>query len=252
MIAMSPPLTLTGKYSTCSESRGLRTPVDAQLGKNWPIFPNLLFFVDHTFKKPYRFAAMQFQASQFDSILLKLLRPLARIFLHFGVSYREFCELSKAAFVGVASEDYGVHGRPTNASRIAAMTGLTRKEISRIRGKLESGEGAQTERRSPINEVLSAWCSADEFVDARGRPRRLPLKGERASFESLIAQYAGDIPEGAMRKELLRIDAIELADNKVRILPDGLAKLAADKQKATELLLEPYKQLQAAARKVSR
>jgi hypothetical protein len=195
---------------------------------------------------------MQFQASQFNSILLKLLRPLARLFLRYGVSYREFCELSKAAFVGVASEDFGVHGRPTNASRIAAMTGLTRKEISRIRRKIESGESAQTDRQSPINEVLSAWCSADEFVDARGRPRTLPLKGKRASFESLVGQYAGDIPEGAMRKELQRIDAIELADNKVRMLPDGLEKLAADKQKAAELLLEPYKQLQAAARRVSR
>ena len=195
---------------------------------------------------------MQVPLGQFNSILLKLLRPLARLFLRYGVSYREFCELSKAAFVGVASEDYGVHGRPTNASRIAAMTGLTRKEISRIRGKIESGESAQTDRQSPINEVLSAWCSVDEFVDARGRPRRLPLKGESGSFESLVGQFAGDIPEGAMRKELQRIEAIELADNKVRILPDGLAKLEADKEKAAELLLEPYKQLQAAARKVSR
>lgn len=210
-----------------------------------------MFFVDHTFNKPYRFAAMQLPPSQFNSILFKLLRPLARLFLRYGVSYREFCELSKAAFVAVASEDYGVHGRPTNASRIAAMTGLTRKEISRIRGKIESGESAQTDRQSPVNEVLSAWCSADEFLDARGRPRPLPLKGERASFESLIGQYAGDIPEGAMRKELQRIDVVELVDNKVRILPDGLEKLAADKQKAAELLLEPYKQLQAAARKVS-
>lgn len=252
MIAMSQPLTSTGEYSTGSERHGLRAPVDPALVENWPIFPNLAFLVDHTFKKSYCFAAMQLPNSDIHSILFKLLRPVARLFLHFGISYREFCELSKAAFVGVASEDYGVHGRPTNASRIAAMTGLTRKEISRIRSKIESGEGAQTDRQSPINEVLSAWCSADEFVDARGRPRPLPLKGERASFESLIAQYAGDIPEGAMRKELLRIDAIELADNEVRILPERLAMLEADKQKAAELLLEPYKQLQAAARKVSR
>ena len=55
-----------------------------------------------------------------------------------------------------------------------------------------------------------------------------------------------------MRKELQRIDAIELADNTVCIRKDGLAKLEADKRKAAELLAEPYQQLQAAARKVSR
>lgn len=194
---------------------------------------------------------MQIQPSRLNSILFKLLQPLARLFLRFGVSYREYCELSKAAFVAVAGEDFGVHGRPTNASRIAAMTGLTRKEIGRIRRKIQSGDSAVTDRQSPINEVLSAWCSADEFVDARGRPRRLPLKGERASFESLVGQFAGDIPEGAMRKELQRIDAVELVGNTIRIQPDGLAKLEADRQLAADLLIEPYEQLQAAASKVS-
>ena len=197
-------------------------------------------------------AAMPFRYDHLNSILLKLLQPLARLFLHFGVSYREFCELSKTAFVAVASEDFGVHGRPTNASRIAAMTGLTRKDISQIRRKIESGDSAQTNRQSPINEVLSAWLSADEFIDKRGQPKRLPLKGEGASFESLVRQFAGDIPEGALRKELQRIDAIELADNTVRINKEGLAKLQADKREAGELLIEPYKLLQAVARKVNR
>ena len=195
---------------------------------------------------------MRFQNNNFNSLLFKLLQPLARLFLHFGISYREYCELSKTAFVAVAAEDFGVHGRPTNASRIAAMTGLTRKDVGRIRRKIESGESAQVDRQSPINEVLSAWFSAAEFLDARGQPRRLPLKGERASFESLVRQFAGDIPEGAMRKELLRIDVIELADNTVRIREEGLAKLEADKQAAAELLIEPYEQLQAAARRVNR
>ena len=195
---------------------------------------------------------MKYRPSHLNSILFKLLQPLARLFLHFGISYREYCELSKAAFVAVAGEDFGVHGRQTNASRIAAMTGLTRKEIGRLRRKIESGESTQTDRRSPIHEVLSAWCSVDEFLDKRGQPKRLPLKGERASFESLVRVFAGDIPEGAMRKELQRIDVIELAGDTVRIRPDGLAALDAHEQLAAEILIEPYEQLEAAAHKISR
>ena len=96
---------------------------------------------------------MRFQNNNFNSLLFKLLQPLARLFLHFGISYREYCELSKTAFVAVAAEDFGVHGRPTNASRIAAMTGLTRKDIGRIRRKIESGESAHVDRQSPINDL---------------------------------------------------------------------------------------------------
>ncbi len=218
----------------------------------WPIFPNSVISMAQALETPYISASMKYQPNHLNSILFKLLQPLARLFLHFGMRYREYCELSKAAFVAVAGEDFGVHGRPTNASRIAAMTGLTRKEIARIRRKIDSGESAQTDRRSPIHEVLSAWCSVDEFLDKRGQPKRLPFKGERTSFESLVRQFAGDIPEGAMRKELQRIDVIELAGDTVRVRADGLAALDAREQLAAEILIEPYEQLQAVARRVSR
>lgn len=153
----------------------------------------------------------------FNKAILALLRPLARLFLRFGRGYREFAELSKAAFVSVASEDYGVHGRPTNVSRIAAMTGLTRKEISRIRARIEDGTAALTDRGTPLQEVTWAWESNSEFTDKKGRPAVLPLSGGRGSFQSLIKQFAGDIPEGAMRKELQRIGAAELVDESIRV-----------------------------------
>jgi len=182
----------------------------------------------------------------------KILRPMARIFLRFGVSYREYCELSKTAFVAVAAEDFGVHGRPTNASRIAAMTGLTRKEVGRIRNKIERGEELTTDRSSPINEVLAAWHSVDDFRDERGRPKPLPVSGKRGSFDALIRQFAGDIPEGAMRKELQRINAIEMSGDLIRLHPQWRALLVADWQLAADWLAELQGQLELAARSVSR
>ena len=46
--------------------------------------------------------------------LLVALRPLARALLRVGIGYREFAEMSKTAFVDVATTDYGLRGRPTN------------------------------------------------------------------------------------------------------------------------------------------
>lgn len=185
-------------------------------------------------------------------IFYKILQPIARIFLRFGISYREFCELSKAAFIAVAAEDYGVHGRPTNASRIAAMTGLTRKEVGRIRSRIERGEEPQTDRSSPINAVLTAWYSVDEFHDEQGQPKPLPMSGKRGSFEALIRQFAGDIPEGAMRKELRRISAIEINGDKIRLDPEWRVRIEADRQKAADWLDELYRQLKSAALSVTR
>jgi hypothetical protein len=185
-------------------------------------------------------------------IFYKILRPIARIFLRFGIGYREYCELSKTAFIAVAAEDFGVHGRPTNASRIAAMTGLTRKEVGRIRKKIERGEELSVDHRSSTNEVLAAWQSVDEFCDQQGQPKPLPVSGERGSLEALIRQFAGDIPQGAMRKELQRINAIEMTGDRVRLHPEWRATVEADWQLAAERLEELHEQLSSAARSVSR
>jgi hypothetical protein len=65
-----------------------------------------------------------------------LLLPLVRFLLKQGVTFAEFAELAKEAFVLVAREDYGVQGRPTNNSRVAMLTGISRREVSHIRDRL--------------------------------------------------------------------------------------------------------------------
>ena len=157
--------------------------------------------------------------NKLNNAFLALLKPLARLFLRHGRGYREYSELSKAAFVAVASADYGVHGRPTNVSRIAAMTGMTRKEISRVRSKIERGDAAVTERCTPIQEVIDAWQTQAEFLDPSGLPAVLPLTGKRGSFQSLLRQFAGDIPAGAMRKELVRVGAARMVDDTLKLIP---------------------------------
>ncbi|MGI9238425.1 MAG: DUF6502 family protein [Woeseiaceae bacterium] len=182
-----------------------------------------------------------------NKTFLILLQPIARLFLRFGRGYREYSDLSKAAFVAVASQDYGVHGRPTNVSRIAAMTGLTRKEISRIRARLESGDGAQTERGTPLQELINGWQSNEEFLDDAGKPAALSLDAGRGSFQALVKRFAGDIPEGAMRKELQRIDRARLEDGLLIFCPPNGADLAAEEAMARTLRAGPYPLLAALA-----
>ncbi len=138
-----------------------------------------------------------------------VLRPIVKILLRYGIGYNEFAETVKSAFVDVGSTEFGIRGRPTNISRVAVMTGLTRKEVRRLRTKTDSGSKAITVRTTPITEIVTRWYSESEFIDRDGRPSVLPFTGDSASFSSLVKKFGGDVPPGAMRTELKRMRLVD-------------------------------------------
>jgi hypothetical protein len=147
------------------------------------------------------------------SALLKALRPIARFLMKSGIGYREFAEISKSAFVDVATTDYGLRGRPTNISRVAVMTGLTRKEVKRLREKIAAGNQVDMARVIPPAEILSRWHSDRDYLDSAGRPLKLNFDRTAPSFAGLVKKYGGDIPPGAMRTELKRVGAVAEDDS---------------------------------------
>ena len=162
---------------------------------------------------------------------LVALRPIAKILLQFGIGFREFAEIAKTAFVDVATREYGLRGRPTNISRVAVMTGLTRKEVRRLREKINEGHQAVVVKQTPLEEIMHRWHAEPEYLDQSGRPRPLPFAGEEKSFTSLVKRFGGDIPPGAMRTELKRVGAVrELQDGNLEVLSRTIyAKGAEDK-----------------------
>jgi hypothetical protein len=146
------------------------------------------------------------EQSRLRAALLGVLRPLAAMLLRFGIGYRDFAEVAKAAFVDAATAEFGVRGRPTNISRVAAMTGLTRKEVRRLRATA-AAEPAPEPGTVPA-DVLHRWYTDPRYAGAAGVPRDLPFEGEVPSFAALVRECAGDLPAGAVRAELRRIGAL--------------------------------------------
>jgi Family of unknown function (DUF6502) len=143
-----------------------------------------------------------------------LLRPIASLLLKCGMTWREFAAVSKSVFVAVASEDYGLNGRPTNVSRVSILTGVSRKEIARVRALLEQEAEPLPNKTTDATRLLSGWHQDPEFLTPDGEPRVLPAEGAGASFAALWRRYGGDVPVTSMRKELERAGAITT-------LPDG-------------------------------
>ena len=143
-----------------------------------------------------------------------LLLPVIRFLLKHGVTWDEFGEIAKDAYVAVAREDHGIQGRPTNNSRVAMLTGLSRREVARIRDRLLDGfEDAGALQGNRISRILSGWHADSEFADVHGQPKDLPATGPTGSLSALLKRYAGDLPHGAIRKEMQHRGLIEELDN---------------------------------------
>lgn len=133
--------------------------------------------------------------------------------LRSGVSWAEFSELSKEVFVEIARSDFGIQGRPTNMARVAMMTGLSRREVSRVRDVLLGAATKQISPASHIAQILTGWHVDPEFCDDNGAPLPLKPTGDGPSLARLFKRYAGDMPHSALRKELIQLGLMEKTSN---------------------------------------
>ena len=140
---------------------------------------------------------------------MSILRPLIRILLKHGISHSEFQEIARRAYVDVAFHDYAVPGRKRTISRAAVITGLSRKEVLRIRQETEIQLDHAIGPVNRASQVLSGWFSDIEFLDTNKSPATLPLKGNIGSFEALVKRYSGDITARAILDELMLSGTVE-------------------------------------------
>ena len=152
-----------------------------------------------------------------SAAILRILRPLMRVLLRNGVSYRSFAELAKWVCVDVAMKEFALEGRKQSISRVAVLTGLTRKEIARLQALPPPDDSAEEERYNRAARVVAAWVREPVFTDPDGEPRVLPVEGE-GGFGELVRRFSGDIPVRAILDELERVGALErLQDGRVRL-----------------------------------
>src|SRR5262245_54050670 len=98
----------------------------------------------------------------------RLLRPLARILLRHNVSFVTFSDLAKRVFIEVAEEEFPPEGRKQSVSRIAMLTGLSRKEVLRVKRIPPPRDGEAMAQQERSTRVISGWTGDPHFTDAEG------------------------------------------------------------------------------------
>ena len=144
-----------------------------------------------------------------------MLQPLAHMLLRYEVSHSEFAEMAKRAYVDAAYKHFSIPNRKQTYSRVAVLTGLSRKEVVRLS---QLSEDDATKNKGPLNRanrVISGWMRDPDFLDDKNEPKLLQLRGGEASFEELVARYSGDITSRAILDELVRVGAVTRLDKDV-------------------------------------
>lgn len=155
------------------------------------------------------------------SALINLLRPLIKILLRNGIPCGTFCEIARWVYVDVASHEFGIQKRKQTASRVAVITGLSRKEVKRLREISASEDLSATDRYNRAVRVISGWRKDPHFINSKGSPRNLSLEDSEKGFSALVKQYSGDVPYRAVLDEMLNAGVVELHKNKVRLFDKG-------------------------------
>jgi len=145
----------------------------------------------------------------------QLLAPLAELCVGRGVAIQAVEELLRQAMVAAARGACGDANPSRLTSRISTMTGLTRREVTRIE---QAGAPARSASRSIATEVFTCWAFEPAYRDSAGAPMILPRTGPDPSFEALAARITRDVHPRSLLTEMERLGMVALEGDSVRLL----------------------------------
>ncbi len=166
------------------------------------------------------------QGRETDTLVLaavrRLMRPVVRALIHFGVTYPALCQVLKSLFVEVAAADFPLAGKEQTDSRITLLTGVHRKDVKRLRQ--DPAEAAALPHAASLGaQVLGVWLGDPAYSDAGGQPRVLPRTSDtegEPSFDRLVSSVSKDVRPRAVLDDWV-------ASGIVRVLPDDHLALDA-------------------------
>lgn len=152
--------------------------------------------------------------------LNSVLAPLAQLCVAKGVRIQTVEEMLRVAFVGAAVEAHPASPSDRIASRISAITGLTRREVTRL---AKERKPPLRRPRSPATELFTRWMSSPALQGPDRLPMRLPRQGSEPSFESLAQSITRDVHPRTLLEELCRLQLgrHELATDTVHLIQDA-------------------------------
>jgi Family of unknown function (DUF6502) len=139
------------------------------------------------------------------------------VLLPHGVTPKKFSKLARSAFIRAAAERAQLRNGRINRSKVAALTGLSRREIARILDPTAKPKDPGSSTGTPAERVVSGWQTHPQFTTSQGQPRILEITGGASSFQSLVRKFGGDISPRAVLEELKRSNTVRHIGKRVKL-----------------------------------
>ncbi len=141
----------------------------------------------------------------------RVLHPLVRMLVRFGVSAGEFKAIVDSVYAHAGSEYLAEQGERVTFSKLAVITGINRAFLPTIlanpQDEFRPRSNTQLNRAA---RVLNGWYDDKLFQSSSGDPAVLSIEGERNSFRQLVELYSGGVYHHTMLSELARVGAIHI------------------------------------------
>ncbi len=169
------------------------------------------------------------------SALRRLLRPVIRLAIHYGLTYPALAEMLKSVYVETADREFQIDGKPQTDSRVSMLTGVHRKDVKRLRS-----EAAVESRELPKSvslgaQIAAVWSSRPEYLNREGEPRPLPRLStdeSQPSFDSLVRSVSRDIRSRVVLDEWLRLGVVSLDEDNVKLNASAFVPASGFEEKA--------------------
>jgi hypothetical protein len=140
----------------------------------------------------------------------RLLGPLIRILIRNGVSFGEFSEVARQAYVEVASRDFKVGEADTSQKRVSVLTGLETQQIEEIEKLKRQRESDDLETNlDQIGRLLQGWHTDSDFTGPYGVPLELRFSDKgKSDFGELVRRHVGNTSSQILLDELVKINAV--------------------------------------------
>lgn len=158
---------------------------------------------DNTNPRPGETVRDNSEDSSLFRALSRLLRPIVRLCLANGITFATAEEFLKRAFVHEAKAIQPEAPEHGMVSRISTVSGLNRREVTRLT-KLATSE--RITKQPLASEILARWTTDPAWRDQDGNPLVIKRLGTAPSFETLAHSITRDVHPRSLLDELIRLD----------------------------------------------
>jgi len=159
------------------------------------------------------------------NVFASLVRPLTRVAFEYGISASEISGAVRRTYIQALEARLVDQKRPPTDTRLAAVSGLTKSDVSALREATRAGAPHSLRATISLDQVtnlLTVWHTHSGFSGAYGLALELDLVSSpgspRKSFIDLVAAACPGADVEAVLDELVASESVEVVHGTVRCL----------------------------------